>query len=78
MMEPRPRLTVNRADATGDVAILRADGVALALPVEPSDAVPPGVVAVSPNFPETRMLFAWSASGVGPKHVTMEAGRGDD
>jgi hypothetical protein len=75
MMEPRPTVSLNPADAgPGGTAILRSNGVALGLPIVADEDVPQGVAAVSPNFPETRTLFAWAARGVGPGHVTMEEG----
>jgi len=87
MIEPQPRVTLNPANSpaggetfgwTAGAVTLRSDGVALTLPVEVSADVPPGVAAVSPNFPETRMLFAWAATGVGPGHATMETDSGND
>ncbi|MFW6163169.1 MAG: hypothetical protein ACODAJ_10410, partial [Planctomycetota bacterium] len=72
MMEPRPMVTMNPADAgAGGTAILRSNGVALGLPIVADEAVPQGVATVSPNFAETRTLFAWATRGVGPGHVTM-------
>ena len=83
MMEPQPRVRLNPADGPGGgetfgwtagTVTLRGEGMSLTLPAEVSADVPQGVAAVSPNFPETRMLFAWAATGVGPGHATMEEG----
>jgi len=74
VMEPYPVLRVNPREAhslASDAVTLRSDGVAVTLPVEPSDDVPPGVGAVSPRFPETRVLFTWSKEGVGPGLVSI-------
>ena len=75
VMEPQPVVQLSPTDAADLAAAtvtLRSDGVAMTLPVEANADVPAGVAAVSPRFPETRMLFAWAATGVGPGHATME------
>lgn len=75
MVESVPTVMLNPADAKAaedGLATLQSNGLALTLPVDVTDDVPPGVAAVSPCFPETRPLFTWAAAGVGPGHVSIE------
>jgi hypothetical protein len=81
LMEGQPTVRVNPSDAAGlcdGTATLRSNGVAMTLPAEACNDVPPGVVAVSPRFPEMRALFAWAEPGVGPGLVSMETSGGND
>jgi len=81
LMEMQPTVRLSPADAASledGTATLRSDGVAMTLAVDASDDVPPGVAAVSPSFPETRVLFAWAQGGVGPGLASMEKRGGND
>jgi hypothetical protein len=80
-MEPRAVLRLSPQDAAAlgsGEATVRSDGVAVTLPVEASADVPAGVGAVSPRFPEMRILFAWGERGAGPGVVSLEKSGGND
>ncbi len=76
MVEPVATLALDPARAAdlGETATVRTDGVEVRLAVVASEDVPPGVAAVAPHFPSTRMLLGWGERGVGPGRVAIEKG----
>jgi len=74
LMEPRPALLVNAADAAAlglagsptqvrqRIIEIQSDGQKASAHVSVSDDVPKGVVAVSPRYGSTRAVFDWHAS----------------